>query len=76
MRRPIDGFDYEERAEQQRVRRNTMFTSMKMDYLDRLSALLDSGGLPSDSRATVIHRVHRVCDSIESDLNRLEGGSH
>jgi hypothetical protein len=70
-----DGIDAEEIELQKKMRKKTLFTSLKLNYLDRLNVLLDSGGLTTENRKAVNHRIQRVCHSIESDLNLLGGDS-
>ncbi|KUP24911.1 hypothetical protein AWJ19_03215 [Paenibacillus sp. DMB5] len=64
---PISGDELE------RTRKRTTSTNMKLLYLDRLSALLDKGGLVPDVRGDIARRAQSVCDSIENDLGLREG---
>lgn len=68
MNKTRDGIDVEELEQQRCMRKKTLFTNMKLQYLDRLNALIHSP-ITNTERSEVRRRAESLCDSIEDDLN-------
>jgi vesicle coat complex subunit len=68
MEKKLDGINLEELEQQKSIRKKTVLTSLKLQYLDRLNALLHSP-ISNVERSEVRRRAEALCDSIEDDLN-------